>query len=67
MEANIPVIRLWCACQTQWRENGLGLDYNAMYRVAETLEIHITEQILRGIRLLENESVTYLQSKRPQT
>ena len=54
----MPVIRLFVACGTQWRAFGCGLDYNAMYRVAESLNIPVDAYVLDGIRALENETLS---------
>lgn len=46
---------------TQWRTGfgGLvGLDYTAMYRIAETLDVQITQQLLEKIQLLELDTLT---------
>ncbi|WMW64392.1 DUF1799 domain-containing protein [Nitratidesulfovibrio liaohensis] len=58
---SLPAWRLWMAVCTQWRTGfgGLvGLDYSAMYRVAETLNVQITPQVLEKIQLLELDTLT---------
>ncbi|MEN6568061.1 MAG: DUF1799 domain-containing protein [Veillonellales bacterium] len=56
---NYDIWYLWGAISTQWRTAVgerlvfVGLDYVALYAVAETLDIEITPAILAKIRLLE--------------
>jgi hypothetical protein len=54
---NEPVIRLMFACWTQWRvgfSGVTGLDYNAVFRVAEAMGIAVDTRILQGISLMED-------------
>ena len=47
--------RLWCRCATQWRVGMgvVGLDYVALFKVAEVYGIAVTPLILEGIQALE--------------
>ena len=47
--------RLWCRCSTQWRVGMdiVGLDYNALFKVAEVYGITVTPRVLEGIQALE--------------
>lgn len=46
---------LWCRCATQWRVGMalVGLDYNALFKVAEVYGITVTPLILESIQALE--------------
>lgn len=57
MAANIPVVRLLCACGTQWRVGfggPYGLDYPAVFAVAGVLGIELTPEVLAGVALIEH-------------
>ena len=44
-------------CQTQWRvgfSGATGLDYNAVFKVADTLGIKVNEHVLRGVNAVES-------------
>lgn len=44
---------------TQWRVSmagAVGLDYSAVYLVAGTMEIEITEKLLTKLKVLENQA-----------
>ena len=47
--------RLWCRCSTQWRVGMavVGLDYNALFKVAEVYGIAVTPMVLEVIQELE--------------
>ncbi len=56
LRENVDAWKLWLAMQTQWRIgfNGrTGLDYNAMYLVANTLNTVINQDMLAKIQALE--------------
>ena len=56
---NGPVWELWRAVSGQWRVGArgpFGLDYPAVYLVAETLGVEMTPANLRRLRSLENET-----------
>lgn len=56
MAENVDVWELWNACETQWRSgvNGIiGLDYPAVFQVAERMEIDIDRMALQKIKALE--------------
>ena len=58
MEENLDAWELALACQTQLRTSfgGLvGLDYNAVFHVADVLGIEVTPGTLRKLRALERE------------
>ena len=43
-------------CQTQWRSSGfgmIGLDYNAVFRVADALGIEMSEGLLNKMQAME--------------
>ena len=53
---NVDVMELWKYMTSQWRVSGFGfagLDYNALYRTAEVMQIQMTEDILVKIQRLE--------------
>ena len=50
------MIRLWLACQTQWRvgfAGATGLDYVAVFQVAGALGIQMDEKALSKVQMLE--------------
>ena len=57
-EENEDAWELWNAVSTQWRIGGMGaligLDYTALFRVAEAMEIEMSALLLRKIKRLEN-------------
>lgn len=60
---NRDVWLLWAKVHTQWRIAGMdgvpiGLDYNAVKIVAETLDIVITPANLTKLQALENATLT---------
>jgi len=60
MDENRDAWDLYCAMQTQWRASGfgvIGLDYAQIWPVAELLEIDVTQDVFRKIRLLEAEEL----------
>ncbi len=53
---NRTIWRLWSNVQTQWRTSfgGLvGLDYTAVYQVAEMFRLEWNPRLWNGLRLLE--------------
>lgn len=55
-EVNQDVFDLWIKVQTQWRASGfsiIGLDYYAVFKVAKTLEIELSQCNLFKIQALE--------------
>jgi hypothetical protein len=57
LEENEDAWDLWSMSGTQWRTGGMGLvglDYNAVWKVAETIEIEMSVTILRKLRALEH-------------
>lgn len=56
MDENIDAWELWIEVRTQWRGAGMGivgLDYNALYREAERLEIELSPCNMKKIKCLE--------------
>lgn len=56
MEANAEAWELWLSVNTQWRAGGLGivgLDYPAVWAMAERLEIEVGNCVMGKIRALE--------------
>lgn len=56
MPENGAAYELWCAVSSQLRTDFgqvVGVDYNAVYQVAETLGIDITPAMLTKLRALE--------------
>lgn len=53
----IPIWNLWCRVSTQWRVGMdiVGLDYLAVFRVAELYCMAMTPDILEGIQVLERD------------
>lgn len=63
---NTPAWRLWTACQTQWRVGGagpVGLDYPAVWLVAESMGIEMHAANLGRIRALEREALNHLRER----
>ena len=60
-QANYDVWYLYQAVCTQWRTlayvGRTGLDYNAVYAVADTLGIDITPAVLEKLRAIEMEEL----------
>lgn len=57
---NIPVWNLWLLVQTQWRVGGIvliGLDYAAVFRVAELHGLQMTPQVFEGLQCLEYDTL----------
>jgi len=57
---NIPVWNLWLLVQTQWRVGGIaliGLDYAAVFRVAELYGLQMTPQVFEGLQCLEYDTL----------
>ncbi len=59
---NIDAWTIWAAARTQWRTAGMdgaiiGLDYGAMYAVADSLCIEMTPANLTKIQALEHATV----------
>lgn len=57
MQAAAPIVALFNACETQWRRDfgmAYGLDYPAVYRVAESLGISINRVVFMGLQELEH-------------
>lgn len=53
-------LRLFSAVGSQWRAGmggAYGLDYGALYRVAETIGVEIDEEVLGLVQVLEAEQV----------
>lgn len=51
---------LWQSAATQWRVSAfslIGLDYNAVYQVAETFGIQITPSIIKKLQFLEHKTL----------
>ncbi len=44
---------LWVAMQTQWRSQATGLDYNVLWKIADTIGIVIDRAVLNKIKALE--------------
>ncbi|MCF8094473.1 MAG: DUF1799 domain-containing protein [Desulfobacteraceae bacterium] len=68
MEENEDAWDLYCALQSQWRVSGfgiVGLDYSQIWPVAEMLEIEVTPDVFRKIRMLEAEELKE-QAEKPQ-
>lgn len=60
MEENRDAWELYSALQSQWRVSGfgmVGLDYSQIWPVADVLEIEVTADVFRKIRLLEAEEL----------
>ncbi len=56
MEENSEAWELWLEVNTQWRAGGMGivgLDYPAVYREAERLEIEVSNCTMLKIKALE--------------
>lgn len=71
MSENEDAWDLWRACATQWRVGGMGgligLDYAAVFRVAEVMEIEMTAVLLLKIRALETQALDrQAESARPE-
>ena len=51
----IEALELWRAVQTQWRVGmgPMGLDYNALIKIADLMEIDLTPRMMGKIRALE--------------
>lgn len=67
MEENVPLVRLWLSCQTQWRMGfvgATGLDYNAMFQVAGALGMHLDAKALRKVNVLEGMTLEYWRVER---
>lgn len=57
---NAPAWELWAAVQTQWRVGmggPIGLDYPAVWLVAETMGVEMHSANLGRIRALEREAL----------
>ncbi|MFI3270568.1 MAG: DUF1799 domain-containing protein [Pseudomonadota bacterium] len=70
LRENVDAWRLWLALQTQWRIgfNGrTGLDYNAMYLVANTLNTVINPEMLGKIQALEFATLSYQDEQAKQS
>ena len=55
--ANADAWELWLSVNTQWRGGGMGivgLDYPAVWAMAERLEIEMSNCVMGKIRALEN-------------
>jgi sirohydrochlorin ferrochelatase len=53
-------LRLWAAVQSQWRVGmggATGLDYAAVYRVAETIGVDLDDTVLPLLQTLEAEQL----------
>ena len=67
-EENLDAWELWNLAQTQWRASGfglVGLDYNAMLKMADLAEIPLTIPTLHKIQALEG-AVLESQNKKGQ-
>lgn len=63
---NVDAWRLWQNVNTQWRASAfsiIGLDYSAMFQVAEVLYIDMTPDLFRKIRALEKYELERLGKK----
>lgn len=54
---------LFTNIRTQWRTAGMsgvmvGFDYNAVYAVADTLQIEVTPAVLYKLQMLEHKAVS---------
>lgn len=63
MPNNRDIWLLWANVNTQWRIAGMegtpiGLDYNAVKIVAETLDIELTPANLHKLQALENATLS---------
>jgi len=59
----VPAWALWAASQTQWRVGvggPIGLDYPAVWLVAESLGIEMHAANLSRIRALEREALNHM-------
>jgi len=57
MAENAEVWELWLSVNTQWRAGGMGivgLDYPAVWAMAERLEIEVSNCVMGKIRALEH-------------
>ncbi len=57
MPENEEAWELWLEVRTQWRTAGfgvIGLDYTAVYREAERLEIDLSPCMMKKIKALES-------------
>jgi len=57
---NADTWELWHSAVTQWRASAfslIGLDYNAVYLIAETVGIQITPSILKKLQFLEHKAL----------
>jgi hypothetical protein len=57
LKENIDVFDLWDAAGTQWRSGGfsvVGLDYPAVYKIAEVIGIEETPILHQKLRILES-------------
>lgn len=53
----VPIWNLWCRVSTQWRVGMdiVGLDYMAVWKVAELYGMTMTPDVLEGIQALERD------------
>lgn len=57
LEENVETYQLWRYCNTQLLTSFggvIGIDYNAVFKVAEVLCIEVTPAVLAKIRALED-------------
>ncbi|WP_084493630.1 DUF1799 domain-containing protein [Desulfovibrio sp. 3_1_syn3] len=59
LAANEPVWRLWLLVQTQWRVGWslVGLDYPAVFAVAELHGMGMSPELFRGLQTLEYDTL----------
>ncbi|WP_288229818.1 DUF1799 domain-containing protein [uncultured Desulfovibrio sp.] len=59
LAANEPVWRLWLLVRTQWRVGWslVGLDYPAVFAVAEVHGMAMTPALFRGLQTLEYDTL----------
>lgn len=66
MPENEDIWELWALSCTQWRATGfsvIGLDYNAVFKLAETYEIELTPAEFNKLRCLEARELERMAAK----
>lgn len=57
LDENAETWELWLAVKTQWRAGGMGivgLDYPAVWAVADRMQIEVSNCVMSKIRALED-------------
>lgn len=65
-QAEEEFLEVWAYANTQWRVGGMGavgLDYPAIFRVAEMLDCEVDEIFLRRLKAIERAELNNLQSE----